>query len=165
MVDSQGHVPREALGKDLTAGIVHVRTPAQSVAPDQCHRPIKRLRVKTTVAAPARGRTSIPEVPRLRALRNEPQNIPVSEGSAASTVSPRSGPARAHPYYPLGEVIKGSSFEYVPSIANRAASATRLDKSIDVTPIPRSSLITEYSQEFATETWRRYPRRGPKPQK
>ena len=59
--------------------------------------------------------------------------------SAASTVSPRSGFARAHPYYPVGEVIEGSSFEYVPSIANRAASATRLDESIDVTPIPRSS--------------------------
>ena len=44
-----------------------------------------------------------------------------------------------HPYYPVGEVIEGSSFEYVPSTANRAASATGLDESIDVTPIPRSS--------------------------
>ena len=113
-------------------------TPEQSVAPDQSHRPVKRrLRTKTTVTEPSRGRTNMPEIPRLLALRREPENIPVSEGSAASTVSPGSGSARVHPYYPVGEVIEGSSFEYVPSIASRAASATGLDESLDVTPISR----------------------------
>ena len=31
---------------------------------------------------------------------------------------------RPHPYYPAGEVIEGSSFEVVPSVANQATNAS-----------------------------------------
>ena len=78
MVESQGQIPKAALGIDLRAG---------HLGP-QCHRPVKRrLRAKTSVTEPVRGRTNMPEIPGLRALRNDPENMPVSEGSAVSTVS------------------------------------------------------------------------------
>ena len=100
MVASQGQIPKEALGKDLMAGDVHARTDARNVASDQGHRPVKRrLRTKTNVSELERGRTNMPIAPRLRALRGDPEDIPVSESSATSTVSPRSGSARVHPYH------------------------------------------------------------------
>ena len=65
--------------------------------------------------------------------------MPMSESSAASSVSPRSGSSRVHPYHPVGEAIEGSSFEVVPSIANQAANASGQDESLEVTPIRRSN--------------------------
>ena len=79
------------------------------------------------------------ELPRLRALENQAVEMPVSVSSAASSTSPRSGSSRVHPYHPVGEAVEGSSFEVVPSIATRAASASMYDESIEATPIQRSN--------------------------
>ena len=58
----------------------------------------------------------MPAMSRLRALRGEPEDIPVSESSVAFTAPPRSGSAKVHPYNPVSEAIEGSSFEYVPEL-------------------------------------------------
>ena len=50
----------------------------------------------------------------------------------------RSGSARMHPYNPVGEAMRSSSFEYVPSVVNRAASESGVNESMEVTPMPRS---------------------------
>ena len=75
----------------------------------------------------------------VRALQNDAAEVPVCVSSVASSASPRSGSSRVHPYNPVGEAVEGSSFEVVPSIANRAASASGFDESVEVTPIRRSN--------------------------
>ena len=141
MVDSQGQIPKEALGMDLPVGHVHAHHRARSEAPPQCHRPAKRrVRSQTNVASTSeRGRAHVPVVPQLRALRGDLEEIPVSESSAVSSASLRSGIVRAHPNHPIGGAMESSCFEVVPSSANRATSATGLDESIGLTPIARSS--------------------------
>ena len=69
-------------------------------------------------------RAKLPELPRLRALENQAVEMPVSVSSAASSTSPKSRSSRVHPYNPVGEAAEGSSFEVVPTIATRAASAS-----------------------------------------
>ena len=59
--------------------------------------------------------TGVLELPRLRVLEAQAAAVPVSS-SAASSVSPRSRSSRVHPY-PVGEVVEGSSYELVPSMA------------------------------------------------
>ena len=131
---------RMAPGDDLMVGHVHARSAPEREASDHSQRVVKRrLRTKTSMASLERGRAAVPELLRLRALRRDPEGIPVSETSAAASTSPRSGSVRAHPYNPVGEAIGGSFFEYVPSLANRATSKNGFDESRDVTPIPRSN--------------------------
>ena len=118
-----------ALGDDLMVGHVHARI-APRVAVDNNPRVVKRrLRTETSIASLERGRVTIPEPPRLRALQNNPEDVPVSEASVAASNSPRSGPIRAHPYIPVGDAIGSSSSEYVPSVTNRAASEIGLEES------------------------------------
>ena len=118
MVEGQGQNSRMALGDDLVAGHVHARN-APRVAVDNNPRVVKRrLRTKTSIASLERGRATIPEPPRLRALQNNPEDVPVREASVATSNSPRSGPVRAHPYIPVGDAMGSSSFEYVPSLVN-----------------------------------------------
>ena len=63
----------------------------------------------------------------------------MSESSAASSTSLRSGIVRPHPYHAVGGVLEGSYFELLPSSASRATSATGFDENIDLAPIARSS--------------------------
>ena len=53
--------------------------------------------------------------------------------------SPISGQGRAHPYTPVGNAVGSSSFEYVPSTVNRAASEIGPNKSMETIPIMRSN--------------------------
>ena len=123
MVESRSQIPKEALGMDLPVGHTHSHHYARTDAPPQCHRPARRkVRSQNTVgSASERGRAQMPIVPQLRAVKRDPEEIPVSEGSAVSSASPRSGRMRAHPYHPRGGAIGGSFFKIVPSSAcNRA---------------------------------------------
>ena len=93
------------LGEDLVVGHVHAREVADTSGPPISPRVKRRLRAKTSLAEierQERGRSRIPEVPRLRTLANDPAEIPISEGSIAPARSPASGPDRAHPYTPVG---------------------------------------------------------------
>ena len=123
------------------AGHVHARQLHDTAVPDHSPRVKRRLRTKTSMAEIERlerGRTRVPELPRLRVLHPDPADVPISEDSMVPSTSPRSGSVRTHPYNPAGDAIGSSSFEYVPSVVNRAASDGGLNESMEVTPIPRS---------------------------
>ena len=81
----------------------------------------------------------MPEPPHLRILNRDPADVPTSEGSLMPGGSPRSGSVRAHPYTPVGDAVGSSSFEFVPSVTDRAASEVEVNQSMEVTPIPRSN--------------------------
>ena len=123
------------------AGHMHAR-PLDKAASDRSPRVRRRLRGKTSLAEIERlegGSPKVPEPPSLRVLHPDPADVPISEGSLIPIASPRSGSVRMHPYTPLGEAVGNSSFEFVPSVTNRAASEVGLNESMEVTPIPRSS--------------------------
>ena len=113
----------------------------RSLAPSECHRPLRNERKSQSVSSHASNpeRPNIPErigpleLPRLRALEARAAAVPISS-SAASSASPRSGSSRVHPY-PVGEAIDGSSFELVPSMATQATHPVDQEESMDVTPI------------------------------
>ena len=123
------------------AGHVHAR-PHDTAAPDRSSKIKRRARGKTSLAEIERlerGRSRIPEPPRLRILNRDPADVPISEGSLIPSGSPRSGSVRAHPYTPVGDAVGSSLFEFVPSITNRAANEVGVNESMEVTPIPRPS--------------------------
>ena len=141
MADPRGYAPNPSLGRDLRAGHVHRDQHGRSPAPSESHRPVRSKRKSQSVSSHASNpeRPNIPErtgpleLPRLRALEARAAAIPISS-SAASSVSPRSGSSRVHPY-PVGEVMEGSSFELVPSTATQAAHREDYKESMEVTPI------------------------------
>ena len=133
---------RLPLGEDLVVGHVHARgstdTSGQSTSP----RVKRRLRAKTSLAEiekRERGRSRIPDLPRLRTLGWDPAEIPISEGSLAPANSPASGVPRSHPYTPVGAAVGSSSFEMVPAATDRAASDRGLNDSVETVPILRSN--------------------------
>ena len=128
MVDQRSTIPREVLGMDLPAGHIHAHHYARSETPPRCHRPVKTKARSNASSASASGGERV-HMPML------PQDAPVSEDSLPSSVFPRSGPGRVHPYRPVEE---GSSFELVPALATQAPCASGIE-SLDVTPIPRSN--------------------------
>ena len=123
------------------SGHVHV-PPLDTAAYDRSPRMKRRIRGKTSLAEierQERGRSRVPEPPRLRLLNQDPADVPIPEGSVIPSGSPRSGSMRAHPYTPVGDAVGSSSFEFVPSVVNRAASEGGGNESMETTPIPRSS--------------------------
>ena len=117
-------------------------SPIDTAASDRSPRIKRRLRGKTSLAEIERlerGMSRVPEPPRLRILSRDPADVPISEGSLIPSGSPRSGSIRAHPYTPIGDAVGGSSFEFVPSVTNRAASEVGVNESMETTPIPRST--------------------------
>ena len=141
MADSRGYSPRPSLGLELRAGQSHLDRYGKNPAPSASHRPVTGQKKSHLVSSHPSNheRARLLELPRIRALQNDAVEVPVSESSAASSVSSRSGSSRVHPCNPDGEVIEGSSFEVVPSVTNRAASASGHDESLEVTPIRRSN--------------------------
>ena len=141
MADSRGFPPNPSLGRDLRAGHIHRDQYRRSPAPSESHRPVRNKRKSLSVSSHASNpeRPNIPErtgpleLPRLRALEAHAAAVPISS-SAASSVSPRSGSSRVHPY-PVGEALEGSSFEVVPSTATQAARREDHEESMEVTPI------------------------------
>ena len=141
MVEQQSQRAPMSLGDDLVARHIHARS-TDTAASDRSPRVRRRLRAKTSMAEVERlerGRTRVPEPPRLRMLHPDPAEVPVSEGSVVPSTSPRSGSVRVHPYIPVGDTGGSSSFEYVPSNTNRAASEIGLNESMEVTPVTRPS--------------------------
>ena len=141
MADLRGFAPNPSLGRDLRAGHIHRDPYGRNPAPSESHRPVRNKRKSLSVSSHASSpeRPNIPErtgpfeLPRLRALEAHAAAVPISS-SAASSVSPRSGSSRVHPY-PVGEALEGSSFEVVPSTATQAARREDLEESMEVTPI------------------------------
>ena len=132
---------------------MHARPVADTSGHDVSPRIKRRLRSKTSLAEiekQERGRSRIPEVPRLRVLNQDPADVPISEGSLVPATSPTSGRHRTHPYIPVGDAVGSSSFEVVPSVVDRAASERGLDESMETVPILRSisspSIIQNPSQ-------------------
>ena len=148
MVDARGYSPKASRGMELRAGHVHHDRYGRSPAPPLSHRLVTGKRKSRSVASHASNpeRARLPELPRLRALENQAAEVPVSVSSAASSISPRSGSSRVHPYNPIGEVVEGSSFEMVPSTTNRAANASGCDESLEVTPIQNQIHAQEFSK-------------------
>ena len=115
MADAQGHTPKPSLGLELRAGHVHRDRHGRSPAPLASHRPVrqkKRVQPASSRASESAHesiseRAGALELPKLRMLEAQAAAVPVSS-SAASSVSPRSGSSRVHPY-PVGEVGEGSS--------------------------------------------------------
>ena len=133
---------RLPFGEDPVAGHVHARPLSDTPGYDVIPRVKKRLRSKTSLAEierQERGRSRIPEMPRLRVLNQDPADVPIPEGSLLPADSPASGQHRAHPYTPVGNTVGSSSFEVVPSVVGRAASERGLSESMETIPIPRSS--------------------------
>ena len=142
MVESGSQSLRLPLGEDLMVGHVHARHSADTSGPSTNPRVKKRIRSKTSLAKikrQERGRSRVPEVPRLRTLGWDPAEVPISEGSLAPANSPASGVQRAHPYSPVGAAIGSSSFEMVPSATDRAASDRGRSESMETVPILRST--------------------------
>ena len=88
MVDARGHIPKASLGMELRAG--HVM-PIATVGVQHHLRAIAQCLGKGNRGAPVPIRINPPELPRLRALQNEATEIPFSESSVASSVSPGVG--------------------------------------------------------------------------
>ena len=108
---------RLPLGKDLVVGHVHARGNTDASGQSTSPRVKRRLRAKTSLAEiekRERGRSLIPELPRLRTLGWDPE-VPISEDSLAPANSPASGVSRAHPYTPVGAAMGRSSFEMLPA--------------------------------------------------
>ena len=134
---------RIPLGEDLVAGHVHARSVATDTAGSDASPRIKRrIRSKTSLAElerQERGRSRVPEPPRLRVLHQDPAEVPIPEGSLVPADSPGNRQHRAHSYTPVGNAMGSSSFEYVPSMEDRAASARGVNESVETIPILRSS--------------------------
>ena len=142
MVESGSQSVRLPLGEDLVSGHVHARPVADTPGHATSPRVKRRLETKTSLAEierQERGRSRIPEVPRLRVLNQDPAEVPISEGSLIPAASPTSGRNRSHPYTPVGNAVGSSSFEVVPSAVDRAASERGLSESVETVPILRSS--------------------------
>ena len=140
-------------------GHVHARFQADAPGPSTSPRVKRRIRSKTSLAElerQERGRSRIPEVPRLRTLARDPADVPISEDSIVPATSPASGAQRAHPYIPVGEAMGSSSFEMLPSATDRAASDRGLNESVETIPILRSnsspSIIQNPSHKQDKET-------------
>ena len=139
-------------------GHVHARSSTDTSGPAASPRVKRRLRSKTSLAEierQERGRSRIPEVPRLRTLNRDP-----AEGSIVPATSPGSGVNRAHPYTPVGNAVGSSSSEMVPAAVDRLASERGLSDSMETVPILRSysspSIIQNPSREMAlkiTQKW------------
>ena len=72
--------PRLPLGEDLIVGHVHARVPANTAGSSYSPRVKRRIRAKTSLAElerRERGRSRIPEIPRLRTLVRDPADISV----------------------------------------------------------------------------------------
>ena len=83
MVEQQSHGSRMPLGDDLMSGHVHAR-PLDTAVADHSPKVKRRLRSKTSLAEierQERGRSRIPEPPRLRILNQDPADVPIPEGS------------------------------------------------------------------------------------
>ena len=64
---------------------VHARPTPEGADVQRSPRVVKRrLRAKTSLAEIERGRSRIPELPRLRALHPDPAEVPISKSSAQS---------------------------------------------------------------------------------
>ena len=144
---------RLPLGEDLLVGHVHARVPSDTAGSSHSPRVKRRIRTKTSLAElerKERGRSRVPEPPRLRTLVRDPAEVPISEGSLIPASSPTSGIQRAHPYTQVGGAIGSSSFEAVPSARDRAASDRGLSESMETVPITRAnsspSIIQDPSQ-------------------
>ena len=134
-------------------GHVHARQPHDTAGSSHSPRVKRRIRAKTSLAElerKERGRSRVPEPPRLRTLARDPAEVPISEGSLVPASSPTSGITRAHPYTPVGGAVGSSSFEVVPSVRDRAASDRGLNESMETVPIVRAnsspSIIQDPSQ-------------------
>ena len=142
MVESGSQSARLSLGEDLVAGHVHARQSPDTAGSDVSPRIKRRLRAKTSLAEierEERGRSRVPEPPRLRSLNQDPADVPIPEGSLVPCSSPTSGQNRAYPYTPVSNAVGSSSFEFVPSAGDRAASERGLSESMETIPILRSS--------------------------
>ena len=133
---------RLPLGEDLVVGHVHAWVPADTEGSSHSPRIKRRIRAKTSLAElerKERGRSRVPEPPRLRTLGRDPAEVPISQDSLAPAVSPSSGAPRAHPYTPVGVAVGSSSFEVIPSARDRATSDQGLNESLETVPIFRSN--------------------------
>ena len=117
MVEQQSQRAHMSLG-DLVAGHVHARSTQDTADADRGPSLAKRrLRSKTGLAETERlerGRSQVPELPRLRALHSDPAEVPISEGSVVASTSPRSGSVRAHPYNPVGDAMGAHRLNMFP---------------------------------------------------
>ena len=80
MVESGSQILRLPLGEDLVAGHAHARSHADTSGPSTSPRVKRRLRSKTSLAEierQERGRSRIPEVPRLKTLVRDPTDVPI----------------------------------------------------------------------------------------
>ena len=86
---------RLPLGEDLVAGHVHARAVvADTSGSDVSPRIKRRIRSKTSLAEierQERGRSRVPELPRLRMLKQDPAEVPIPEGSLIPAESPGNG--------------------------------------------------------------------------
>ena len=138
MADAQGHRPKPSLGLELRAGHVHRDRHGRSPAPSESHRPVRQKKRATPASETVRGGMKGLEVPRLKMLEAQAAAVPVSS-SAASSVSPRSGSSRVHPY-PVGEAAEGSSYELVPSMATQATQSWEPEEAMEITPVRESDV-------------------------
>ena len=121
---------------------MHARGPSDTAGSSHSPRVKRRIRAKTSLAElerKERGRSRVPEPPRLRTLVRDPAEVPMSEGSLIPASSPTSGIPRAHPYTPVGGAVGSSSFEVVPSARDQAASDRGLSESMETVPITRAN--------------------------
>ena len=84
--------PRLPLGEDLVAGHVHAWVPADTAGSSHSPRVKRRIRAKTSLAElerRERGRSRIPEIPRLRTLVRDPADVPISEGHLPQQTLPQ----------------------------------------------------------------------------
>ena len=83
MVEPVGQVPRLPLGDDLMVGHVHARPTSNTAGSDVSPRLKRRLRVKTSLAEverQERGRSRVPEPPRLRRIESRHSRYSYSGG-------------------------------------------------------------------------------------
>ena len=82
---------RLPLGEDLIVGHVHARGPIDAAGSSHSPRVKRSIRAKTSLAeleCKERGRSRVPEPPRLRTLARDPAEVPISEGSLVPANSP-----------------------------------------------------------------------------
>ena len=145
---------------------MHARGSADAMGSSLSPRIKRRIRTKTSLAElerKERGRSRVPEPPRLRTLVRDAAEVPISEGSLVPASTPTSGIQRVHPYTPVGGAVGSSSFEVVPPVRDRTATDIGFNESMETVPITRANSSPSIIQDpthFEIVFWHFGPR-GP----